>query len=130
MIIFCHCYLVYMCSDVYQLFEHYIDKSFMDPVGVPHCIARCRLVDMYCKCTDTDVKEAIVSAFTVQNGALHTIVIATLTFGMGLTAQMCSKLFTGVLHMILSRMFKRQEEGEGIDVYPVHYFFSQTLIAR
>ena len=79
-IIFCRRYLE--CAQMYRLFEHYLGRDFTEPAGVPHDIAKYRLVDMYCKCTEPDVKEAIVSAFC-SNGKLR-VVIATIAFGMGL----------------------------------------------
>lgn len=78
-IIFCRRYLE--CAQIYQLFELNLGKEFTEPPGVSHSIAKCRLVDMYCKCTEPDVKEAIVQAFTLPNGNLR-IVIATIAFGM------------------------------------------------
>lgn len=50
---------------MYQLFKHYLGQDFTEPPGVSHGIAKCRLVDMYCKCTETDVKDAIVQAFSL-----------------------------------------------------------------
>ena len=80
-IIFCRRYME--CAQMYQLFHHYLGKDFTEPSGISHGIAKCRLVDMYCKCTEPDVKEAIVRAFSLPNGNLR-IVIATIAFGMGL----------------------------------------------
>ena len=71
------------CAQMYQLFHHYLGKDFTVPSGISHGIAKCRLVDMYCKCTEPDVKESIVRAFSLPNGNLR-IVIATIAFGMGL----------------------------------------------
>ena len=80
-IIFCRRYLE--CAQIYQLFKLYLEKEFTEPPGVSHSIAKCRLVDMYCKCTEPDVKDATVQEFTLPTGNLR-IVIATIAFGMGL----------------------------------------------
>lgn len=112
-IIFCRRYLE--CAQKYQLFEHYLGKEFTEPPGLTHNIAKCRLVDMYCKCTEPDVKEAIVSAFCAPNGNLR-IVIAIIPFGMGLDCpDVCQVIHWGPSYDIESYV---QETGrEGRDGY-------------
>ena len=67
------------CAQMYQMFQQHLGENFTESSGV----AKYRLLDMYCKCTEPDMKEAILRAFCAPNGNLW-IVIATIAFGMGL----------------------------------------------
>ena len=80
MIIFCKRYDE--CARMYSLFKYYLKAAFTEPPG-NHDLAKNRLVDMFCKCTETDVKETIVRSFCNPDGVLR-IVVATIAFGMGL----------------------------------------------
>ena len=79
-IVFCKRYEE--CSRMYRLFKYYLKHSFTEPPGAPNLV-KFRLVDMYTKCTEGDVKEAIVESFCNPGGNLR-IVIGTVAFGMGL----------------------------------------------
>ena len=70
------------CSQMYRLFKYYLRDLFTEPPGAPN-LPKFRLVDMYTKCTEGDVKEAIVESFCNSNGKLY-IIIGTIAFGMGL----------------------------------------------
>ena len=59
-----------------------LNESFTDPPGAPNLV-KYRLVDMYTKCTEPDIKEEIISCFSNPDGKLR-IVVATIAFGMGL----------------------------------------------
>ena len=45
---------------MYRLFRHYLGDNFTEPPGISHHIASVRLVDMYTKCQEKDVKEEII----------------------------------------------------------------------
>lgn len=79
-IIFCKRYSE--CSKMYCMFKAALRGGFTQPEGAPD-LARFRVVDMYTKCTETSVKESIVSSFCSQSSPLR-VVIATIAFGMGL----------------------------------------------
>lgn len=53
-IVFCKCHEE--CSRMYRLFKYILQHSFMEPHGVPNLV-KFRLVDIYTKCTEGDVKE-------------------------------------------------------------------------
>ena len=59
-----------------------LNKQYTEPVGAPD-LARFRLVDMFSACTHPDVKESIVSAFSIPHSTLR-VVVATIAFGMGI----------------------------------------------
>ena len=59
-----------------------LNKQFTEPVGAPD-LARFRLVDMFSACTHPDVKESIVSTFSIPHSTLR-VVVATIAFGMGI----------------------------------------------
>ena len=80
-VVFCQRYEE--CSKMYRLFRHYLGDNFTEPPGISHRIASVRLVDMYTKCQEKDVKEEIIQSFCDPQGCLR-IVIATIAFGMGL----------------------------------------------
>lgn len=80
LIIFCKRYLE--CARMYSLFRYYLDDQFTEPPGSLD-LAKNRIVDMYCKCTEASVKESIIKSFCDPKGSLR-VVIATIAFGMGL----------------------------------------------
>ena len=48
---------------MYQMFQQHLGENFTESPGV----AKYRLLDMYCKCTEPDMKEAILREFCVPN---------------------------------------------------------------
>ena len=56
--------------------------EFTEPPGASDKIINCRLVDMFFKGTDTEVKNQIISNFTKES--FLRIVISTVAFGMGI----------------------------------------------
>lgn len=47
------------CAQMYQMFQQHLGENFTESPGV----AKYRLLDMYCKCTEPDMKEAILREF-------------------------------------------------------------------
>ena len=80
MIIFCKQYD--QCSVMYALFKQYLGPNFTSPPSAPD-LSKYRLVDMYTRCTESEVKESILESFSNPNGNLR-VVIGTIAFGMGL----------------------------------------------
>ncbi len=70
------------CARMYSLFRYYLRDGFTQPPG-NHDIAKNKIVDMYCKCTEACVKESIIKSFSDPKGSLR-VIIATIAFGMGL----------------------------------------------
>ena len=68
------------CADIYLYFRESMGDLFTEPVGAPD-LSRFRLVEMYTKCTESDVKTQIVSSFT--GTSCLCIVCATVAFGLG-----------------------------------------------
>ena len=54
------------CEDLYLFFRSYRGIQYTQPAGAPD-LPSFRLVDMYMSCTDPDVKEMIISAFTKES---------------------------------------------------------------
>lgn len=79
-IIFCKRYLE--CARMYSLFRYYLADGFTEPPKSPD-LAKNRIVDMYCKCTEASVKESIIQNFCDPKGSVR-VIIATIAFGMGL----------------------------------------------
>jgi len=91
---------------MYQMFQQHLGENFTEPLGV----AKYRLLDMHCKCTEPDMKEAILRAFCAPNGNLW-IVIATIAFGMGLDCRDVHQIIHwGPSHDVESYV---QETGRG-----------------
>lgn len=78
-IIFCS--TIIGCSDVYKFFKRRLGSAMTHPAGSPD-VSKFRLVDMFCSCTQEDVKSNIVESFSSSSGTLR-LVIATIAFGMG-----------------------------------------------
>ena len=74
------------CTTLYWFFQRNMATEFTEPPGASPRIPECRLVDMFVKCTETEVKDCICH-FT-KPSALR-IVIATVAFGMGVN---CSEV--------------------------------------
>ena len=79
MLIFCRTYEDCYCF--YQGFKSTLGGKFTAPMNAPN-LPRFRLVDMYTRCTQNEVKEHIVTEFSKPDGKLR-VVIATIAFGMG-----------------------------------------------
>ena len=80
MIVFCKQYD--QCSAMYSLFKQHLGPNFTIPSSVPD-LSKYRVVDMFTRCTEAEVKESILNSFSKPNGNLR-IVIGTIAFGMGL----------------------------------------------
>ena len=70
------------CARIYLYMKSRLNKQYTEPVGAPD-LARFRLVDMFSACTHPNVKESIVSAFSIPHSTLR-VVVATIAFGMGI----------------------------------------------
>lgn len=79
-IIFCHRYQD--CSNVYLSLQLQLGKHFTDPVGYPNRHSY-RIVEMYTRATTCELKEKIVSSFSMPDSRLK-VIIATTAFGMGI----------------------------------------------
>lgn len=62
--------------------NHDYQKTFLEPTDAPD-ISWFRLVDMFHRFTNTDVKSSVVSSFTSSSSTLR-VVICTMAFGMGI----------------------------------------------
>lgn len=69
-------------STMYSLFRQQLGAHFTNPVGAINLV-KYRLVDMFSKCTETQVKNETVTRFVDPSSNLR-VVIATVAFGMGL----------------------------------------------
>ena len=78
------------CSAVYFFFKDGMKHGFLEPVDAPD-LSRYRLVDMFHRHTDPDVKSNIVQLFT-SDSQLR-IVICTTAFGMGIDCQNVRQVF-------------------------------------
>ena len=58
---------------MYRLFKYYLRDLFTEPPGASN-LPKFRLVDMYTKCTEGDVKEGIVESFCNSSGKLRIII--------------------------------------------------------
>lgn len=79
-IIFCRTYD--HCARIYLYMKSRLTKQFTEPIGAPD-LARFRLIDMFSACTHPDVKEVIISGFSIPDSNLR-VVVATIAFGMGI----------------------------------------------
>ena len=69
------------CATLYRFFQRIMATEFTEPPGALPRIPECRLVDMFIKGTETEVKDCIIRHFT-RPSPLR-IVITTVAFGMG-----------------------------------------------
>ena len=76
-----YCRRIADCADIYLYFKQCLMDEFTDPIGAPD-LSQFRLVEMYTSCTDTEVKNKIIS-FAEANSSLR-IVCTTIAFGMGI----------------------------------------------
>ena len=75
------------CATLYRFFQRNMATEFTEPPGASPRIPECRLVDMFMKGTETEVKDCIIRHFTKPSPLR--IVIATVAFGMGVN---CSEV--------------------------------------
>lgn len=68
-------------ATIYRFFKKKLGKRFT--VSSYPDLPQFRLVDMYTKCTESQVRESIVSSFATEDSNLR-VVVATISFGMGL----------------------------------------------
>lgn len=67
---------------IYHICEQLLGDEFTHPPSALN-VVRYRLVDMYTKCTEADIKEDIITEFAKPDGSLR-VIIGTIAFGMGL----------------------------------------------
>lgn len=79
-IIYCRTYDT--CSMVYLYIKSSLGPESTDPIGTVD-LSRFRLVDMFCACTTSTVKDSILESFRNSESVLR-VVIATIAFGLGL----------------------------------------------
>ena len=127
-IVFCRTYD--SCADIYLYLRSRLGREFTEPIGAPD-FARFRLVDMFTACTERDIKEHIIDAFSVPDSHLR-IVVATVAFGMGLDCPNVRKVIhwgpSGDIELYL------QETGRaGRDLLPataVLYIGGKGMVVR
>ena len=95
------------CSCLYSFFNCGLGDRFTEPCDAPN-IADFRLVDMFASCTDEATKRKILALFTKPSQLR--IIIATVAFGMALTALMYMRSYTLAHLMIWKHTFKRRGE--------------------
>ena len=119
-IIYCRTYDT--CSMIYMFLKSRLGPDITDPVGAVD-LARFQLVDMFCACTTTSVKESILSSFCSSCSKLR-VVVATVAFGMGLDCPNVRR----VIHWGPAGYIEQyvQETGragrDGLDSYAILYF--------
>ena len=79
-IVFCRRYKD--CSKLYRLLRKNLDSGFTHPPGYPN-FHKFRLVDMYTRASTPEMKEKVLSSFTIPNSKLR-LVVGTTAFGMGI----------------------------------------------
>lgn len=70
------------CSMVYMFLKSSLQAGITEPAGAVD-LARFQLVDMFCACATTSVKNAILQSFCSSNDNLC-VVVAIVAFGIGL----------------------------------------------
>lgn len=75
---------------MYECFQKIMQNRMLFPPGAPN-LSKYRMVDMYSKCTDTGLRELIVTRFVDPTSVLR-VVIATIAFGMGLDCPCVRKI--------------------------------------
>jgi len=70
------------CSDLYRYFKVGLGDKFTYPCDAPAELSKYRLVEMFTRCTDNEVKKQIFASFGSLTSLLR-IVCATIAFGMG-----------------------------------------------
>lgn len=81
-----------MIIHLYTFFKNSFKQNMLDPCDAPD-LAKFRVVDMFHRYTDPEIKTSIISGFTADTNSPLRIVIATVAFGLGID---CS----GVHHVI------------------------------
>ena len=76
------CQMQLHCGQLYQLFQDLMGGALLDPVGSPAAILGNRLVDIFCKGTEDQVKNNIICQITKPDSKLR-VLICTAAFGMG-----------------------------------------------
>ena len=123
-IVFCRQYKE--CAYLYHSVKALMGLNFTKPPGMPD-LHRFRLVEMFCRCTEQSLKEKIVTTFTTKDSCLR-VVIATISFRMGLDCPMCGLSYTMGLQKTLKITFRKPAEVAGTEVIVVHscYFVVET----
>ena len=81
-IIFCTHYD--QCSIMYRMFKHKLGPYFTVPPSAPD-LSKYRVVDMYTRCTETTVKEQIITSFSKIDGNLRVVIGTCFWYGTGLS---------------------------------------------
>ena len=76
-----YCQQLKDCANIYLFLQDALGPEFTEPPGAPS-LTQYRLVDMFTSCTDDDVKEKIISMFTIPS--CLRVICATVAFGMGI----------------------------------------------
>ena len=76
-------------TSIYFFFRSRLRSEIRELIGVRD-LARFRMVDMFTGCITVAVKETILKSCSQPGGILR-VVIANMTFGMGLDYLMCTK---------------------------------------
>ena len=87
-----YCRTMNDCSSIYFFFKNSLKQDMLEPCDAPD-LAKFRVVDMFHRYTDPEVKSSILSGLTADTNSPLRIVIATIAFGLGID---CS----GVRHVI------------------------------
>ena len=102
------------CTCIYLYLKSRLKGETREPIGVRD-LAMFRLVDMFTVCTRANVKPAIITAFSDQDGTLR-IVVAMVAFGMGLDCPNVRR----VIHWGPSSDIEQYLQETGRDGLPSH----------
>jgi superfamily II DNA helicase RecQ len=64
------------CSDIYLFLKSGLGNDFLEPVDAPN-LSKYRLVEMFHKHTDPDVKMNIIQSFTIASASLRLVICTT-----------------------------------------------------
>ena len=78
-----YCRTMNDCSSIYFCFKNSLKQDMLEPREASD-LAKFRVVDMFHRYTDPEVKSSILSGFTADTNSPLCIVIATIAFGLGI----------------------------------------------
>ena len=119
-IIFCRTYKE--CAELYTPVCKLLGKAATHPAGAPD-LQRFRIVDMYCQCTETCLKEKIVLQFTDPSSCLR-VVIATIAFGMGLDCPCVRTVMHWGPSLDTEQYMSKRQDGVDAMAHHVSYCYS------